>query len=188
MNYLEEKTVKANVHYHNEMQKIINARIGLVMNVLARYKGGKVVKAAGTNNQALTKAPANDLADLSKDLTVKPLHEGHYASIQYFAVRLSYSSLYLELSLNFNGGKYEDRSYYCAYPKESIFLGEFDRSTGVLTKMIDSYTPQPERNAEEELAKYKQVEALKEAFENAQRELLIVNQIYRVASGGNGQW
>ena len=131
---LEQKQVKDRVFMQNELRLAINAAGEHAESVLKPFIDKKAVKAT----RELTKK-IHDQLNFDTNRKVPPLTEGGFATVQYTYINTGYSCLYLNVSLCFNGGSYDDNTHYSYNVKNSYFLG--DIKDGVLTSVRNFTLP-----------------------------------------------
>ena len=98
----------------NELNRLALVEINNILPQLEKYIGSKI----NTLNGFSKKFNIEHL-----DLKPNPYNNG-FAMLHRCYLTLSYHTLKLEFSICFNGGKYEDHSYYCRYFDKTYYLGE----------------------------------------------------------------
>jgi hypothetical protein len=78
-----------------------------------------------------------------KNYTVTPLKNG-FVSLHMYMHANTYS-LICNVKLCFNGGSYDDKTYYCVYTEYSVYIGEHENS---ILKKLDVTGARPLLNAE----------------------------------------
>jgi hypothetical protein len=152
------------VFMENELRTVFNRELPKVKAVLRPCIGQKIQKA----DCSLLKKIQEQIK-LDDTEKVIPLREGGFAHIHWLYVKSSAYSLWLECSLCFSGGKYEDKTYYCQYKSNSVWIASV--SNGILCPLngIDSL---PEINDEAEQNNLLNAIRLKKEYEAALSLLL----------------
>ena len=132
---METNSVKTNCHKENELRKVFNLESNRVKSILRDYVGKKGVKT--TTNQLIKKIGIEFDAQLIK---IEPLTKGGFASCHCLYLKIGYSTIYLSVSLCFNGGSYDDNSYYCIYHKDEYYIADYDRENGNINRVAEDFT------------------------------------------------
>ena len=132
---METNSVKTNCHKENELRKVFNLESNRVKSILRDYVGKKGVKT--TTNQLIKKIGIEFDAQLIK---IEPLTKGGFASCHCLYLKIGYSTIYLSVSLCFNGGSYDDNSYYCIYHKDEYYIADYDRENGTIKRVAEDFT------------------------------------------------
>jgi hypothetical protein len=149
------KKYSIDVHSKNEMKKIAIAEIKNILPQLTQYLGKRIDTQTGLSKKFVV--------NLSKN--VPEAIENGFAMVQFCYLSVNYGKLMLKISLCFNGGKYEDGTYYCHYYKRDFELGNVNNflltSIFDLDNIVNDYQLNDIINLEEEeqkITKYKQLE------------------------------
>jgi hypothetical protein len=116
------KPYELQVHGLNELKKVGKAEIENVIPQLSQYLGKQILTQTGLSKRFVVNFV---------ELKPNPLPEG-FAANHHAYIKVEYKSVKLYVKLCFNGGKYDDRTYYCQYFDDVYYLGETDER-GVLT-------------------------------------------------------
>lgn len=133
---MRRNTLEEKVFMENEIIKIRNQVGKKAKKYFEQYRNQKIIK---TNDELLKKIKENkDFKQLmnEQNYTVKPLQNGH-ATLTLFLTH-KYDNLMINVKICFNGGKYEDNTYYCIYLKEVIYIGETEEQ---VLKRLDENKP-----------------------------------------------
>lgn len=129
---MQDISIKDKVFMENENIKISNQLEKKLKAYFKKYVGEKIIK----NDETLIKKIASD--DEFKNIIqegnykVNPLKDG-YADINiYISARFGHN-LKAEIKNCFNGGSYEDKTYYCVYVEHTLYIGNI--KDGVLTDL-----------------------------------------------------
>jgi len=128
MNNHTIEDIKLKVLGENETNKVLNSVIPLIQNRLKDYLGNKILKV----NQELIKELHTDINNIlenqKKSIKINPFKKGDYAEIQVLYLKSSNYDLSIEISINFSGGSYEDKTYYCYYHKKTSYVCSLENS------------------------------------------------------------
>jgi hypothetical protein len=120
--------IKLKVLGENEVNKVLNIVNPIIKNRLKDYLGIKILKV----NQELIKELKEDIDKIlnsEKDkISINPYKKGDYAKIQVLYLSSSHYDLKIEISINFSGGNYEDKTYYCYYHKKTSYICSLENS------------------------------------------------------------
>lgn len=128
--------LKQRVFMENEIIKTRNEIGKKASEYFEQYLNEKIVK----KDESLIKKikDDNDFKQImnSDNYTVKPLKNG-YATLTIYTNH-KFNNLMINVKICFNGGKYEDKTYYCTYLNEVIYLGETEDN---VLKRLDTIKP-----------------------------------------------
>lgn len=145
--------VEREIHKENTIRKIRNVEFKRIREILLPFVGSKIRKADG---EMIKKA--HDLLQFDKEREIEPLTKGGYARLNCMYINLSEYSLYLKIDICFNGGSYEDNSYYCEYKHSAYYLGSIKNS--MLTEIYD-YEDMAMLDVKAQCKQYDKVQGLK---------------------------
>jgi len=115
------------IHFVNETNKATLKYYNVLRPIMDKFIGQKIV----INNNESFSSKFDKLIPRKLDIDCTPLKPNHIVNVSYY-LNISYTGIYLNVTVCFSGGSYETKDYYCHYEKNSICLGEFDRNNGVL--------------------------------------------------------
>jgi len=163
MRLTEEETIKIKVLGENESNRILNALFPKIQNRLKNLVGIKIIKADNTLIKSL-KEEIESIIKSEREQKIQAFKQEDYANISSLYLSITPYSISLKISLCFNGGSYEDNSYYCIYHENYKYFGEIKD-----TKLKELYNIEikPSLNAEKEISKIKKC---KEILKNLQAE------------------
>ena len=138
---LEEKTIKENVFMANELRIVINREAKRVYDVLLDYVGKKAFKTDGS----LVKKIADKIT-FNLESKVPVLREGGFARIHFAYLSPGYNSLHLKIGMNWHGGSYDDKTYYCEYRDEGYWIA--DNKDSILSELKKIELPLIDENTE----------------------------------------
>lgn len=110
------------VHGNNELNRIALLLIACIYPQLLTYLGQKINTLNGKSKKFVInfdKIIPNICNITNKD----------FASNQLCYIDIDKYSIYLNVKLCFNGGEYENNTYYCQYFEKSIYLGDMENFT-----------------------------------------------------------
>lgn len=147
-----ENAIKLEIHGKNELNRIAGLEIANVLPQLEKYLNTKIETLQGFSKKFVI----NFLKP-----TPQPLDNG-FAQNHGAYLTCSYGSLRLHVKLCFNGGKHENKTYYCQYFDRTYHLA--DIKDNVLTKVenIDKVYSRKVIDFETEKAKLIEIEELTE--------------------------
>ena len=114
-----ENKIRDNVFMENELRKVLAAETARLIPVLTKFIGQKILKA---DNSLCKKV--SDALHLEQGEKISPLKQGDFARVHWLHLDTTAYSLYLKAAVNFNGGSYDDKTYYCEYRDDSVYMGE----------------------------------------------------------------
>jgi hypothetical protein len=158
--YTKQKIIN-DIKAENDARVILNTEGPRVCKIINEYLGRKVQNKDGTTIKAL-----KDKITLGP-YTVAPRHPGDHVSTHAFMTLNNYS-LYIDLTICYNGGSYDDRTYYCEYKQFSRYVGNI--RDGVLESLYEQ-KEQPPIDINAELMQAEKVEALREELKKEEEKL-----------------
>jgi len=113
----EIQKIKNTVHYENESRKVLNIEAKRISEILKQFEKEQILKKDGS----LLKK----IKDLIKfqEYKITPITSEGTATINLFLECNTYSII-LNATLCFNGGSYDDKTYYCDYYKGYKYIAE----------------------------------------------------------------
>jgi len=152
-------SIKDKVHMENEKIKVCNQIKPKLKAYFEKYLDQKICK----NDRSLIQNIKNDAEylEIVKEVNykVKPVTNGH-VSLSLFC-HCQYTTLKCLVKLCFSGGSYDDKTYYCIYTEQYVYIGE-EKNT-ILSK-LEELKPRG-------LINYKQQERLINRFKSKSKEL-----------------
>jgi hypothetical protein len=160
------KNLKLEIHGKNEINRIALNQINHIYPQLQKFVGKKI--------NTLNGKSAKFIIDFKKeDANICQLTDNDYASNQGCYFEFGRSAIYLHIRLCFNGGKYDDHTYYCQYFEKTIYLGDMENNElknlvslesliKDLTEVLDIILEQAKLNRYHELKQ--QLEAVRETI------------------------
>ena len=149
-----EYDLKFRVHAYNELQKVKGLLQDRFKPIIEKAKNEKV-KIINKDFSLSSKFDKMfNLEEIRKEIekTIKPFKENHHAKLRVVIKRDEFS-LWVWFDICFNGGSYEDKTYYCAYKDNYKYLASFERVDFNSTGFIESVT----ENVKIELVTYDEV-------------------------------
>jgi len=113
---MKVKDLELEIYTKNEVNRICKAELINLYPQLLEFVGKKIFTQTGRS------AKFNPVFLKTEP---KPFENG-FASSQGCGLHDQYKNLELYIKICFNGGKYEDHTYYCRYVEKSIWLGNTD--------------------------------------------------------------
>jgi len=150
------------IHYENELLKIHNKLTEKVIPQLQEFMGKKITTLKGLSSKVTDKIHF-------PDFNVIPLKDG-YAKLNYCYLYSYYNSLYIKYSIVFNGGSYDDNTYYCDYRDSILYVGNINDN--ILDKICE-ITITPLINEKMELEKIEKYFDLKKQMDEIHSRILI---------------
>jgi hypothetical protein len=162
------------IHGKNELTRIILEQLTHVYPQLEKFVGKKINTQSGKSAKFII-----DFKEIPAKLC--KLTENNFAQNQGCYFNITNYSIYLNFKLCFNGGKYEDKTYYCRYFERSVYLGEMDNATlknlTDLNELInDLYQI---INIDEEQAKLNKYHELKDKLEAVRTTIKVDSEFYK---------
>jgi hypothetical protein len=162
-------TIPEHVHILNESIRLKNLIIESLPKQFEPFLNQKIVKVDGGLIEKFKKSITfPDFVPVS--IT------GGIAKLHYCLIKTSYSSFYVEFSICFHGGSYDDNSYYCHYESDSIYLGTVNNQ---ILQKIDKFELLPSIDAEKEIEKIKQFKELEQKTNDLKRSINVPESIYK---------
>lgn len=123
MSYMNrEEEIKLKILGENEINKVISLIIPKIESRLKTLLGVKIQKV----NYCLKKDVAEEIEQFLKEkreqIKLNPFKKGDYVSISHLYLNPTSYDLSLKISICFNGGKYEDNTYYCSYYSKDYYI------------------------------------------------------------------
>ena len=157
------------VYFLNEVNRL---RDLLVLNLPSQIKpflNQKILKADG----GLTKKFSSSIE--YPEFKPTPLNGG-FASLQYCYISGDSYSLTVKISLCFHGGSYDDKTYYCQYVSDTIYLAGMSQQS--LKELYTLKTRIP-IDADKELIKIKKFKELTKQAEKIKETILVDSELYK---------
>jgi len=162
--------LKNNIFFENESRKLLNYLTPIILNELKPYLDKQILKSGGG---FLKKINVNNLIDdRIKRFKVNPLNKTDFVTIRAY-LKVNMYSISLDLSLCFNGGNYEDKTYYCVYYDTVKYICDIKGLN--IIKFYDYEELKPLNVIEEEKNFLKALE-LKEQYETQLNKLFYKNK------------
>lgn len=165
--YLRERQALNNkIHKVNQVRKVLNKYVPLVLNELRPFIGQKIIKADDYTVKKFSDK-TGFLVDARKYFKIKPIEGFDRASISNIYVNTTKYSIQVKVSVSF-----QDSDHSCNYEDKVIYIGDIKQSfsnvfdNGTLEK-VNEFTPLPMLSAAQEWKKYVKAAKAKEALENA---------------------
>lgn len=162
---ISEEKIKREIHKRKELNKVYNANVDLLNKILKEYHQHKFTKTDGTKLKEIDER----LKELIKP-KVEPFKKGHNATISYIYVSVGYGSVSLKISLCFNGGSYDDKSYYCEYHEDYFYLGYVDKQ---ILRDITEQKKREDLNEDEQINAIRETEKAKKIYDEAKDKVKI---------------
>jgi len=122
----EEIKIKDKVYMENEKLKICNEVDIKLKNYFKQYLNEKIFLVDGSLLKKIKEDKAfKDIMEI-KNYTVTPLKNGH-VSLNMYVHHTTYNCI-CYVKLCFNGGSYEDKTYYCIYTEYSVYIGNLENN------------------------------------------------------------
>jgi hypothetical protein len=166
--------LKLEIHGKNELNRIVLEQLIHIYPQLEKFIGKKI--------NTLNGKSAKFIIDfLNFNANVCKLTDNDFASNQGCYFSISNYSICLNFKLCFNGGKYEDKTYYCQYFEKSIYLGEMDNTTLKNLTDFDNLTKDLTKvlDFDEEQAKLNKYHELKEKLETVRETIKVDSEFYK---------
>ena len=162
-------TFVEHVHMLNESIRLKNLIIESLPKQLEPFLNQKIAKVGGGLIEKFRKSIT------FPDFVPVPI-SGGFAVLHYCLIKPSYSSLYVEFSISFTGGSYDNNSYYCHYESNSIYLGTVNNQT---LEKINNFELLPSIDAEKEIEEINQLKELEQKIDNLKRSINVSESIYK---------
>jgi hypothetical protein len=118
------------IHFVNETNKATLKYYNVLRPIMDKFIGQKIV----INNNESFSSKFDKLIPRNLDIVCKPLKPNHFVNVSYY-LNISYTGIYLNVTVCFSGGSYETKDYYCHYEKKSLYLGTFDHDRAILISL-----------------------------------------------------
>ena len=163
------KNLKLRVHAKNQLNSILIEELKNIIPQLKKYEGQKIVNADGS---ICKKTPINYIRK-----NPVPFENG-FAANHITYLDITKSSVFLKVSICLNGGKYEDKTYYCIYSDEAVFICNLlneNAPTRILEveEIIKNNNLSTDINEEIEASKIQKCRELKEELNKVKNSILI---------------
>lgn len=162
------KEGKIKIHMENEGRKLYNKIVPLLIEKSKKYINQDIKKA---NGELLKKVnddfkPLLNEDDYKKDIV--PLTKEGKVSLSLYLHTTDHNT-YLNIKLCFNGGSYDDRTYYCIYYEKIAYIIDYDYKTRWVTAndSILNFQEQKILNEEEEIKRLLFAEQKRKEYEKA---------------------
>ena len=162
----ENKRVKRIIHKENELRRIATIEIKRITEILKPFLNKPIQKKDYTLLEKI-----NKLIVLDREQHIKPFvaEKGHIAKIQSLYLSGSEYSLWLKVSICWDGGDYDDKTYYCEYWSNDFYIGTFEK--GILSTLNNNATYCEELNEKEQIENYNKAISLKEELDKQKEKL-----------------
>jgi hypothetical protein len=127
MNNIERN--KLEIHGKSELNRVAKEVLTDLLPQLQKYVGIKIATQKGFSSKFVYKI---------NEPKVKPLENGHFASSQNSYLNFTQYDLKLRVKICLNGGKYEDKTYYCQYFDFTYYIGKMEDSKLISLNSLDS--------------------------------------------------
>ncbi len=119
---MNDISIKDKVFMENEKIKVCNEISPKLKTYFGTYLNEKICLVDGSLLKKIKDDQEfKDIVDINKYL-VKPLPGGH-VSLNLFMQNTTYNLL-CNVKLCFNGGSYDDKTYYCVYTEKAVYVGK----------------------------------------------------------------
>ena len=160
--YKMEISLKDKIETENQKIKVCQVIEPRLKEYFKKYLDQKIIKTDSTLIQKIKNDPEFIKIIDEKNYNVKPLSNGHVNLSIY--VHKTYYNLVCLIKLCFNGGSYEDNSYYCLYTELNVYIGEVKQQ--ILKTLEEPYNFK--------LIDYKEQQKLIDRYKNKYEELQIL--------------
>ncbi len=165
---IAEEEIKLKVLGENEARRVLNLVVPKMQKFLDKCKGIKILKVNGCFTKEISQGINDILKPLREQIKITPFKQGHYAEISSLYLSATTYDLSLKLTISFNGGEYEDKTYYCIYYDKPFYLCRVENS-----RIKDFYEnkelPFKMINAEEQIKQIKKCSDILKQF-NEEKE------------------
>lgn len=151
------------VFIENQHIKISNEIDNKAKEYFKRYVDTKIFKSDETLLKKIKEDPELKTIIDIKNYNPTPLNGGHVSLNLYIHNGHSYN-LQVNIKLCFNGGSYEDKTYYCVYKEHPVYIG----------KLKDSILIELEPSLQKDLIDFEQQEKQINLFKEKSKELQII--------------
>lgn len=156
-------TLKDRIFIENQHIKISNEIDNKTKEYFKKYVGTKIFISGGTLLKKIKEDPELKTIIDIKNYKPMPLNGGHISLNLYIHAGHGYS-LQANVKLCFNGGSYEDKTYYCVYIEHPVYIGKLKNKT--LTEL----EPRLQKN----LIDFKQQKKQIDLFKEKSKELRVI--------------
>ena len=160
------KTVETITKMENDARVILNHEGKKVKAALEKFVGQKILN----NGEVLAKKVKDSV--VFDEHKVEPLTEGGFAKVHYMYFSSSAYSMYLHLSLCYNGGNYDDNNHYCLYHEQDLYVGDIKKQ--ILAKLFCEEKPM--LDVKKELENFDKAVNLKKELEDVLDLLFYANR------------
>ena len=170
------KNLKLRVHAKNQLNSVLIEELKNIIPQLKKYEGQKIVNADGSFCKKTT------INYLRKNPV--PFENGFSANhITYLDI--TRSSVFLKVSICLNGGKYEDKTYYCIYCDTTVFIcdllkGNTPSKILDVEEIIKNNNLSTDINEEIEASKIQKCKDLKNELDKIKHSILIKVEDYEL--------
>jgi hypothetical protein len=115
-------TLQEKITMENNIRIFTGSQKKHLETVFCKYTGLKVLKADNT----LIKKIKDEL-NIDQTTKISSIRHGGFSSVSAF-IRVSYRTLWFSVSCCYNGGNYNDDTYYCIYWKDEFYIGDVEEN------------------------------------------------------------
>lgn len=163
------------IHGQYELAQMIELVTLRVSPILKNFIGSKITVANGNPTKKL--AEALDLQGLRDKFKPLPLTDPGFASFQTLYLSESYNAVFLHFSICLNGGSYDDKTYYCQYFEQRVYIG--DTLGDKLDMVKEPILAGKKLSMEGELAKIAKWKELQAIADKAKGEIDLREEVYK---------
>lgn len=178
MNRLTTQEIENNCHMENELRRIYNTYMPLILAEYKKMEGKKAILSTGDKSKKLEDS-IKDIIESARKESIKPLTGTKHASVSMFYVNVSYSSLWLKIGLCFEGKPCIGGGYIAEYHENSYYISDFNKDTGALENMKD-FKPFDFVNKDEQIKYYTEATKAVEFAESLNDKLIHKNRAFSV--------
>ena len=168
------RNMELEIHGRNELKRLLLVELNNIYPQLEKFVGHRISTQTGKSakfNISFLRTKPNSFTDCD------------YSQNHVTYLKDSGSSLWLYLKICLNGGKYENKTYYCDYFDEEIYIGKVENhiltSLDSLNDIINRSDLNMVINIDEEKEKIKKYKTLKTELESLKRSIKINEEFYR---------
>ena len=168
--------LKLRVHAKNQLNSVLIEELKNIIPQLKKYEGIKMLNADG---RICKKTPINYLRK-------EPVpFEGGFASNHITYLDITGGSVWLKVAICLNGGKYEDKTYYCIYCDSSVYIcdllkGNTPSKILDVEEIIKNNNLSTDINEEIEASKIQKCKDLKNELNKIKNSILINVEDYEL--------
>jgi hypothetical protein len=118
----EQEQIKNKVFMENESRKVLNEILPLYSQILNKYKNQQILKV----DKSFLKKVDDEIRTIKPSIKINPLNSGDSVNISYCYLKVDLYTISLKLNLCFNGGSYEDKTYYCNYYESYKYICDIE--------------------------------------------------------------